>query len=65
MHVPPFIHCDGLHGSDSNWQFFPVYPEMKLNIEIEWLVVDFKSDLCTNNEDECRKFSEIWKFILY
>lgn len=20
------MHCDGLHGSDSNWQFFPVYP---------------------------------------
>lgn len=27
---PPFKHSDGLHGSDSNWQFFPVYPAIKV-----------------------------------
>lgn len=29
-HDPPFKHSDGLHGSDSNWQFFPVYPAIKV-----------------------------------
>lgn len=24
MHVPPLRHCEGLHGSASYWQFFPV-----------------------------------------
>lgn len=35
---PPFKHSDGLHGSDSNWQFFPVYPAIKV-LKIEYTIL--------------------------
>jgi hypothetical protein len=34
IHAPPFKHCDGLHGSASNWQFLPVYPISNIKLII-------------------------------